>query len=256
MGVAEPPTEGPEAQGETFTTATQRADARWHRVLGTSIAIALVLHLAILISVRSTPLPSSPFTAAGPNQGDVRAAAGGGEGITMIEIREPTAVIPDEEPEPEPVPVPVPVPEPEIEPADTEAEIAEEELEVTLPGVGEAGTGGDEGTDTGPGTATGTGEGAGGTDEEGDAGLIAPRPRGILIPPAGRPESARGQEITVWVFVGSNGRVVADSTRLDPPTRDGRYNNRLRQTVSDWVFEPARRAGQAVSAWYPFQVIM
>jgi len=50
--------------------------------------------------------------------------------------------------------------------------------------------------------------------------------------------------------------VLADSTRLDPPTSDRRYNNRLRQTVSDWVFEPARRAGQAVAAWYPFQIIL
>ena len=86
--------------------------------------------------------------------------------------------------------------------------------------------------------------------------MIAPRPRGILIPPSGQPASARGQEITVWVFVAADGRVLADSTRLDPPTSDRRYNNRLRQTVSDWVFEPARRAGQAVAAWYPFQVIL
>lgn len=246
---------GHSGNGERFSTPTERADVRWHRALGVSLLLAAVLHLLILLSVRSTPLPESPFSAAGPNQGDYRAAAGGGGGLTMVEIRDPAA--PPPEPVPVPVPVPEPVPEPEIEPEDTEApEISDEEVPVTLPGMGEAGTGGEQGTDTGPGTATGTGEGGGGTEDSGDSGLIAPRPRGILIPPAGRPASARGQEITVWVFVAPSGRVLADSTRLDPPTRDGRYNNRLRQTVSDWVFEPARRAGQAVAAWYPFQIIL
>jgi hypothetical protein len=242
--------------GEPFRTATERADARWHRALGLSLLIALILHLAILISIRSTPLPRSPFSAAGPNRGDYTAAAGGGGGLTMIEIREPSAPLP--EPVPVPVPVPEPIPEPEVDPETTEpAEIEEEdEVAVTLPGLGQDGTGGEAGTDAGPGTATGTGEGGGGTEDSGDSGMIAPRPRGILIPPAGRPASARGQEITVWVFVAPNGRVLADSTRLDPPTSDGRYNNRLRQTVSDWVFEPARRAGQAVAAWYPFQIIL
>ena len=257
MGVAEQPIEGATHDAGSFTTATERADARWHRVLSVSVVLAVLLHAAILFSVRSASLPPAPFTAAGPDRGDVRAAAGGGEGLTMVEIRPPTAPLPEEEPETEPVTVPVPVPEPIIEPENTTApEIGEEEVPVTLPGVGEAGSGGDQGSDEGPGTAAGGGEGGGGADEEGDAGLIAPRPRGILIPPEGRPASARGQEITVWVFVAPNGRVLADSTRLEPPTSDGRYNNRLRQTVSDWVFEPARRAGQAVAAWYPFQIIL
>lgn len=257
MGVAEQPSEGSLRDGEPFSTATQRADARWHRALRISLLVALVLHLVILISVRSTPLPRSPFSAAGPNQGDIRAAAGGGEGMTMVEIRDPTATQPEEEPEVVPIPVPEPVPEPIIEPEVTPApDIALEEVPESMPGVGETGSGGDAGTDTGPGTATGSGEGGGGTEDSGDSGLIPPRPRGILIPPAGRPASARGQEITVWVFVAANGRVLGDSTRLEPPTSDGRYNNRLRQTVSDWVFEPARRAGEAVGAWYPFQIIL
>lgn len=242
---------------DRFRTASGRADARWHRALGVSLLIVAVLHVLILLSVRSTPMPRSPFSAAGPDRGDYRAAAGGGEGLTMVEIRTPTAPAPEPVPVPVPVPVPEPIPEPEVEPETTEApEIAEEEVTESQPGVGEAGTGGEAGTATGPGTATGTGEGGGGTEDSGDSGLVAPRPRGILIPPAGRPASARGQEITVWVFVAASGRVLADSTRLDPPTSDGRYNNRLRQTVSDWVFEPARRAGQAVAAWYPFQIIL
>jgi hypothetical protein len=217
--------------------------------------IAIVVHVAILFSVRSVAIPRSPFTAAGPNRGDIRAAAGGGEGLTMVEVRPPSA--PPAEEVPVPVPVETPVPEIVVEPEEQpDPALEEEDVPVSLPGIGESGTGGQQGEATGPGTATGTGQGGGGNDETGDSGLIAPRPRGILIPPAGQPASARGKEITVWVFVTPNGRVLSDSTRLDPPTSDGRYNNRLRQTVSDWIFEPARRAGKAVGAWYPFQIIL
>ncbi|HEX6068638.1 MAG TPA: hypothetical protein VFZ18_02410 [Longimicrobiaceae bacterium] len=246
---------GSEERGERFTTATERGDVRWHRALGAGLFIAVVVHLVLFFSFRTTPIPTAPFTAAGPDRGDVRAAAGGGEGLTMIELRSPAAPVAEEVPTP--VPVPAPVPEIVVEPQDQpDPSLEEADIPVSLPGVGESGSGGEAGSATGPGTATGTGQGGGGADESGDAGLIAPRPRGILIPPAGRPASARGKEITVWVFVTPTGRVLTDSTRLEPPTSDGRYNNRLRQTVSDWVFEPARRAGQAVGAWYPFQIIL
>lgn len=259
MGPAGQPTGELREERERFTTATERGDRRWYRALAAGTMLGIVVHLLVLLSVRNTPLPESPFTAAGPDRGDYRAAEGGGGGLTMIEIRLPTAPEVEEEEvvEPVEVPVPVPVPEPEIIPETPAVDIAEEEIPVELPGSGDSGgTGGEAGEAEGAGTATGEGEGGGGADESGDAGLIAPRPRGILIPPSGQPASARGQEITVWVFVQSNGRVLSDSTRLDPPTRDGRYNNRLRQTVSDWVFEPARRAGIAVAAWYPFQIIL
>lgn len=258
MGSVEQPGDGLRAGGERFRTATERADRRWSRALGTGIVIAIVLHVAVLLSVRSEIIPEAPFTAAGPDRGDSRAAEGGGGALTMVEIRVETTPEPEEEEiiEPVEVPVPVPVPEPEIEPETTAPEVAEQDVEASLPGQGEAGTGGEEGTAEGAGTADGGGEGGGGADETGDAGLIAPRPRGILIPPSGQPASARGQEITVWVFVTATGRVLPDSTRLDPATSDRRYNNRLRQTVADWVFEPARRAGNVVAAWYPFQIIL
>ena len=258
MGPVEQPEPGLRTGGERFSTATERGDRRWNQALGTGIVIAIVTHLAVLLSVRSAIVPEAPFTAAGPDRGDYRAAEGGGGALTMVEVRVETAPEPEEEEivEPVEVPVPVPVPEPEIEPETPVAEIAEEQVEASLPGQGQAGTGGEEGAAEGAGTAEGGGEGGGGADAAGDAGLIAPRPRGILIPPSGQPASARGQEITVWVFVTAAGRVLADSTRLEPATSDGRYNNRLRQSVADWVFEPARRAGNVVAAWYPFQIIL
>ena len=63
---------------EGFTTPTERGDRRWHRALAVSLFVVAVLHLVILISVQSTPQPRSPFSAAGPDRGDYRAAAGGG----------------------------------------------------------------------------------------------------------------------------------------------------------------------------------
>ena len=76
----------------------------------------------------------------------------------------------------------------------------------------------------------------------------------MIIPPTNR--DLRGTEIRVWVFVDRAGRVVADSTRLEPPTRDGEFNRRLIAEAAEWVFRPATRAGEAISAWFPYRIIM
>lgn len=215
---------------------------------------AVLFHVAIFLIWRSEiPLPESPFSAAGPQAGDVRASEGGGSGLTMVEIRSERP--PEEEPEPEPVPLPQPVvvvvpppPAPAAQPGPT--------TRPSEQGTAGPGSGGNAGEATGPGTATGTGEGAGGTEGEGGSGLIAPVPRGMILPPPDRPRSVRGREVTVWVFVTDRGRVAADSTRLDPPTPDSRYNERLRRSAAEWVFEPARRSGRPVGAWYPFEIIL
>jgi hypothetical protein len=98
--------------------------------------------------------------------------------------------------------------------------------------------------------------GGGGDGDGGESRIIPPTPRGVFIPPPGRPNSARGQEITVWVFVTERGRVERNTVRLEPPTSDSRYNQRLIQSVSEWVFDPARQEGRAVPVWYPFQIIL
>lgn len=242
-----------------FSTATERADRRWSRALRWGMLAALAVHLLVLLLSRTTKLlPPSPFSAAGPQAGDVRAAAGGGSGLTMVEVRERRAQ--PEEVEPEPIPVPAevvvepdpPRPTPAREAAPTPAATP------TQRGTGAPGAGGESGerADAGPGTATGTGRGGGGTEEEGRSGVVPPTPRGMILPPSDRPRSARGQEITVWVFVSDRGRVISDSTRLEPPTSDARYNKRLMRSAAEWVFEPARRDGRPVGAWYPFQIIL
>jgi hypothetical protein len=235
--------------------ASERADRAWGRLYAIGLLLAVLIHVAILLSWRVTSTLTSPFAAAGSQAYDAAAAAGGGGGMQAVEFRvieevpEPVAVVPVVEE----VVVVEPPPEPRPQPAEEPAP----QVAVTQPGTGQAGSGGDSGSDTGPGTAEGTGQGAGGTEGAGEASrLIPPRPRGMILPPTDRPRDLRGQEITVWVFVNAQGRVVADSTRLDPPTRDSGYNRRLMRSASEWLFEPARQAGRAVAAWYPFQIIL
>ena len=60
--------------------------------------------------------------------------------------------------------------------------------------------------------------------------------------------------IKVWVFVDAQGKVVADSTRLEPPTRNRDLNRQLIQEAAEWVFRPARKEGQAVASWFPFEI--
>lgn len=238
----------------------------WSRAFRVGVIASILLHAALLLYFHREPVPVSPFVAAGPDRGDVEAAAGGSGGMEIIEFRiaaaQPeapaTEPVPVSEPETPPVEVPVerpptPTPEPpRARPAESAGGSAEGRSETP-------GTGGDRGEVEGPGTATGTGQGAGGSAESGDgddARITPPSPRGLILPPSGAPASARGKEMKVWVFVAASGRVVADSTRLEPPTSDAGYNRKLKRSVADWRFTPARKAGAAVGAWYPFEIIL
>lgn len=241
---------------ERLARAREREQRRWHRARSIGIAGAVLLHLLfLLLGGRSEMAPPAPGAAAGPPAGDLSAAAGGGSGMTMIEIRPEQAPPPEEVPQPIPVPVEVIVPPPVPTPS-TPAPTPDPGPAVTpsLPGTGGPGSGGDDGPAAGPGS--GTGAGGGGTSDGGAAQITPPTPRGIFIPPQGQPSSARGQEITVWVFVRETGRVDRGTIRLEPPTSDSRYNQRLMQSVSEWVFDPARQGGRAIPAWYPFQIIL
>ena len=98
----------------------------------------------------------------------------------------------------------------------------------------------------------GEGQGDGGTGAEGRFGLVPPSPRGLIIPPTN--ERLRGKKVDVWVFVDSAGKVVADSTRLHPPTSDGSFNRRLLEDAAEWTFNPATKSGEPVAAWFNFGV--
>lgn len=227
--------------------AAQRRIWRW------AFLASVLVHLLVFLFWQVDRVPVSPFTAAGPEMGEALAAPGG---MSAIQLR---AVV---EVPPQPVvPLPVPQevlvePEPELEPEPDPSPTLEPPPEVPLemvqfPGeseVGDVGTGTSEtGEDQG---VQGAGEGAGGSDLEGNAGIVPPTLRGMVMPPTNR--NLRGQTIEVWVFVDGAGQVVPDSTLLRPPTRDRDYNRRLIREAAEWVFEPARRHGEAVGAWFPY----
>jgi hypothetical protein len=193
------------------------------------------MHLVVFVGWRGAVIPLSPFAAAGPRSGDNRAAKGS---LQAMNVRVP--------PSRPIVPPPVPIPTlSDIEPLEFEPDVEVDPASV----LGER-----PGTDEGAGLETGTGLGDGGTAEEGFFRLQPPSPRGMIIPPTNR--DLRGTTVQVWVFVDERGRVVADSTRLEPPTRNRDFNRLLIREAAEWVFRPARKEGQAVASWYPYTISM
>lgn len=199
------------------------------------LIVSVLLHLIIFLAWNGDVIPDSPFAAAGPRAGDNRAAAGS---LQALNVRTPPSR-PIIQP---PTPLAVEV---EVEPVEWE-----DGVEYDLASV----LGEKPGLDDGPGLENGTGEGDGGNAEEGFYRLQPATPRGMIIPPTNR--SLRGTEVQVWVFVDERGRVVADSTRLDPPTRDRGFNRRLIEEAAEWVFRPAVQEGKPVSSWFPYRITM
>ncbi len=227
---------------------TQELKGRYDRALRTGLVASLVFHLALFLIFRGAPLPASPFAAAGPRTGDHRAAAGGGMQAMQLQLPPPEIPRPPEPLLVEDLALNEPVPE-EPEPEVPEVEpISLEELE----GI----AGHDPGPDIGPGLRSGTGTGDGGTAEEGRLRVVPPSPRGMLMPPMDRPDRVRGREVRIWVFVRADGRVAADSVRIQPSTGDRGYDRRLRETAARWLFQPATKNGQPVGEWFVYEAIL
>jgi hypothetical protein len=199
------------------------------------LIVSVLFHLLVFLAWRGSVLPDSPMAAAGPAAGDNRAAAGS---MQALNVRTPPSV--------PLVPPPIPLPtEVAIEPVEFVQEVRIDPASVAgdAPGQLEA-----------PGLGLGTGLGDGGDSDEGLYRLQPPVPRGMIIPPDN--DRLRGTEVQVWVFVDEAGRVVSDSTRLDPSTRDGDFNRRLIREASEWTFRPAEQDGEAVASWFPYRIRM
>lgn len=199
------------------------------KIWRTALVASLLLHLLVLVVGGRRPLPRSPLAAAGPKAGDFRAASGGLQAMN-IRVPPPRPIIPP--------PAPV-LAEVEVEPVEFDLE-AEFDLAAVLgekPGDGPPGLDGD-------------GEGDGGEATKGLSSVIPPRPRGMILPPDHK--ALKGNEVEVWVFVNEHGRVVADSTRLEPPTGNRDLNRELLKRAAEWMFRPATRHGQPVAAWTSF----
>ena len=209
----------------------QEQNLVWRRGLWASVLI----HALIFLFWRNTPIPASPFAAAGPRNGDNLAAAGGMQALN-VQTPPQVPIIPP------PVPLPSAV---DIEPIEFDPEPALDPGSILGDSPGDA---------VGPGLENGQGQGDGGTAEEGTFRLVPPSPRGMILPPSS--PDLKGREVEVWVFVDMNGRVVADSTRLNPPTPSRSFNERLIREAAQWVFRPARQGGEAVAAWFPYTISM
>lgn len=196
----------------------------------TALVVSLLFHLLVLVVGGRRPLPRSPLAAAGPKAGDARAARGGLQAMN-ITVPPPRPIVPP------PLPVPATV---EVEPMefDTEPEFDLAAILGERPGIGPPGLDGD-------------GEGDGGEATEGLSSVAPPKPRGMIIPP--EHDVLKETEIVVWVFVNEHGQVVADSTRLDPPTRNRDYNRQILREAARWIFYPASKGGQPVAAWTSFR---
>lgn len=207
------------------------------RVFRNALLVSLAIHLLIFFGWSTVPIPQSPFASAGPRAGDSRAAPGGGGMQAMnLAVPPPRPIVPPR--------VPL-VSLDEVEPVDLDLE-----PQVDLADV----LGNAPGLDAGPGLEGGTGRGDGGTAAEGRFRLVPPSPRGMIIPPTN--SSLRGRQVEVWVFVNEAGRVVPDSTRLNPPTSDRGFNRRLMEEAAEWVFNPATMEGEPVGAWFPYTISM
>lgn len=215
------------------TNEERRRDER--RIWGAALLASVLLHLLLLLLFRGDPVFESPFAAAGPRAGDDVAASGSMQAMNAtVPPRRPLV----------PPPVPVPTLDP-VEPIDFDEEIAVDASEMLGDGPGPPGP---------PGLPEGTGEGDGGTAAEGTFTLVPPQPRGMIIPPTS--SELKGESVEVWVFVDERGRVVADSTRLRPPTSDGDFNEQIVEEAADWVFRPAQKGGEAVASWFPYRISM
>jgi hypothetical protein len=217
---------------------------RNRRVNSYALLASLLIHVLLFLIFRGDREPPSPFSAAGPREGDDRAAAGGGlQAINFFIPPEPQEIVRP----PEPIPTPEAIVELQrIETDPQPMTFAEFD--------GLAGT--QKGPEQGPGLESGDGRGDGGNAREGLFRVVPPSPRGLILPPSDRPNRIRGKEVTVYVFVTERGRVVPDSTRLRPPTGDNRFDDRLMRQAAEWVFEPARRGGKPVAEWFQYVITM
>lgn len=217
---------------------------RYRRISRRALLASLVFHVLLFFIFNGDRMPPSPFAAAGPRAGDDRAAAGGG-GIQTLTLVLP----PERQPIPRP-PEPIFVPEIKLEVEEQPKPEIQPINFAEAPGFG----GTAKGPEAGPGHEDGTGRGDGGTAASGRFRVIPPSPRGLILPPGDRPGNVRGKEIAIWVFVTETGRVVPDSTRLQPSTGNSSFDDRLRRQAAQWIFEPARRGGRPVAEWFQYVI--
>lgn len=218
---------------------TAELNRHHRRITAWSLLASVVLHLLVILLFGKWDPRLTADAAAGRRTGDDRPAAASG-GLLALQIRtEQTAIVRP----------PAPVVAPEFV-----VEVDEPPPTIEISALGQDGLAGIEvGPSDGAGSGdTGAGTGDGGDADDGRLVVLPPSPRSLMTAPMGRPSGLRGREIQVAVFVDETGRVVADSTRLIPPSGNASYDEELRRRAAQWSFEPATRGGRAVAAWFEY----
>jgi len=230
--------------------------------------VSLTLHvllvgLALAVAGRLPRTPQAALLALSPGSTGGGGSGDGGAGrereVRYISLpargAEPVAPRPHHpravahRPVPEPA---IPAPPPAPQPIDTAAIPVPPESPVGPPSGPEAGAvgpaagtgagaGAGLGTGTGPGTGAGQGAGpgvgAGGPGGRG-AGLSAPEPRQLVLPPPDYPKELKGRQVEVTFFVAADGRVERIS--VAPPLPDGGFARRFEEAMRSYRFRPAR----------------
>lgn len=202
------------------------------KIWRSALLASLLFHFLVFLVGGRRSIPTLTGAAAGPNEGDLRAARGGVRTM-RISVPPPRPLTPPA------IPLPTDI---EVEPVDLDAEV-DFDLAALLGDPGPPGPPGPEGE----------GEGDGGTGDKGRMNT-EPKPRGLIPPPMDK--RLRNVTVTVWVFINESGRVVADSTRLDPPTKSGKLNRKLIDEAAEWRFIPGTRDGRPVAAWTRYTIGM
>lgn len=98
------------------------------------------------------------------------------------------------------------------------------------------GTGGGVGSGRGTGVGSDAGPGTGG----GRGSILAPEPRSVVYPVEEPPRAVSGVELVIHFWVDARGRVT--KVEIEPPLEDTQYRRKLVESLSQWVFYPARTA--------------
>ena len=198
---------------------------RERKIWKSALLGSLLLHVLLFAGSGRRSIPQLAESSPGPNEGDLRAARGGVQTM-RISIPPPRPIAPPA------LPLPTEI---EVEELDLDTEV-DFDLAALLGDPGPPGPPGPEGA----------GVGDGGAGENGQMNTV-PKPLGV-IPPS-NDKRLRNVRVKVWVFINESGRVVADSTRLDPPTKHRKLNRKLIEEAADFRFVPGTRNGQPVAAW-------
>jgi protein TonB len=249
--------------GAARLPATGMPVSRDDRRLWTVLSILLHLALIFLVTTDFASHERSDITEIAQGAGGAGPAGGGGGGkqgtggikerVTYVAMAPaPTPAVPREIPpvaKPLPPVVPPPTPPPqEIKPVEpipaAKVDIQPAKIEAVAPVTGTGGGSGKDGTagngpgsggGVGSGVGTGRGAGIGPGTGGGTQTNYPPTPTEMFIPPLPMPDKVRGFRLIAEYDVDSTGKVLDFNFT---PTKDGGYNNRLKDVLRSFKFRP------------------